>query len=180
MKITRRLKEDHETIRLMLRILDEMSRRLQSGADVNPEHLNDVVEFAEVFVNRSHQRREEDLILATTEEAGTRGHAGALAALLTEHATIRKHFGDLREAVAAYKAGDSKARFTIIASVRFYSSILAGHMDTSENDFYPRADLYLSKDREEELWHKFEEEEAIINKEDAREKLPSLKRVYLE
>lgn len=45
MKPTEDLKKEHEAIKLMLRILEEVSKRLEAGEKVNAEYLDSILEF---------------------------------------------------------------------------------------------------------------------------------------
>jgi len=59
---TEQLKEEHEAIKLMLRILDKVCDKLESGEEVNPEHLDQILEFIKVFADKCHHGKEEDLL----------------------------------------------------------------------------------------------------------------------
>ena len=50
MRPTVDLKEEHEAVKLMLRILDGMCTNIESGKSVKQEHLDGLIEFMRVFV----------------------------------------------------------------------------------------------------------------------------------
>lgn len=62
MRLTEQLKEEHKAIRLMLKILEKICEKIESEEEVNPEHLDQILEFIKVFVGRVHFRKGEDLL----------------------------------------------------------------------------------------------------------------------
>ncbi len=62
MRPTEELKREHEAIKLMLRILEKVSEKLESGEDVNTDHLDKILEFIQVFADKCHHGKEEDFL----------------------------------------------------------------------------------------------------------------------
>jgi hemerythrin-like domain-containing protein len=67
---TEQLKEEHEGIQLMLRILDKVCQRLASGVRVDTGHLEKILEFIKVFADKCHHGKEEDLLFPEMGKAG--------------------------------------------------------------------------------------------------------------
>lgn len=159
MKPTGQLKEEHKAIKLMLRIAEKVNEKLEAGEEVNPEHLEQIVEFIRVFADKCHHGKEEDLLFVAMEEAGIPKDGGPIGVMLAEHDMGRGYVRGLSEAVARYKAGDRGVSPAIIENARNYVGLLSQHIDKEDNILYPMADMHLSEDQQEELLEGFEKVE---------------------
>jgi hemerythrin-like domain-containing protein len=184
MKPTEQLKEEHQVIKLMLRIAEKVCEKLESGEEVDPEHLERIVEFIRVFADKCHHGKEEDLLFAAMEEAGIPRKGGPIGVMLTEHDMGRGYVKGMSEAIARYKAGDGKASTAIAQNARDYIALLTQHIDKEDNILYPMADMHLSEDQQKELLEGFErvehEEIGVGKHEQFHKLLEHLKQVYLK
>lgn len=64
------MKKEHEATKLMLRVLGKVCETFESQQEANPEHLEQMVEFIEIFADRCHHGKEEDLLFRALEEGG--------------------------------------------------------------------------------------------------------------
>ncbi len=156
MVATEQLKAEHNGIKLMLRILDEMCERLKSAEKLRPEHLDQVLEFLRVFADKCHHAKEEELLFPALEKVGVLKEQGPIGVMLAEHNKARDRVKGIAEGIARYKAGDRDAAAKIIENGKAYVRILAAHIDKEDNVLYPLADARLSKSTQEELAEKFE------------------------
>ena len=69
MKATEELILEHQDIELMLEILKTVSTRLLDGGAVPPEHLEGILEFLTVFVDKCHHGKEEKYLFRAMEAA---------------------------------------------------------------------------------------------------------------
>jgi hemerythrin-like domain-containing protein len=53
----------------MLRIVDRVSERLESGQSVDTEHMDEIVEFIRVFADKCHHGQEENILFKEMEAA---------------------------------------------------------------------------------------------------------------
>jgi len=156
MKATEQLKAEHNGIKLMLRILDEMCRRLESGTQLNLEHLDSVVEFLKVFVDKCHHGKEEDLLFPAMEEVGVPREGGPIGAMLAEHNVGRDYVRRMSEAIVKYKSGDRKSSAEIVTNARQYMALLRSHIEKEDGVLYALADAHLLPEKQEELAERFE------------------------
>jgi hemerythrin-like domain-containing protein len=80
MSATQQLKDEHEGILLMLRVLDRIAAKIDAKEDVDPHHLERIVEFLQIFADRCHHGKEEDLLFPELEKVGfpeKRGPSGS-------------------------------------------------------------------------------------------------------
>ena len=184
MRPTEQLKEEHKAIKLMLRILDRVCEKLESGEEVNLEHLEKIVEFIKVFADKCHHGKEEDLLFPAMEEAGIPKEGGPIGVMLTEHNLGRNYVKDLSDAVTKYKAGDRQVASKIVENARNYVGLLTPHINKEDNILYMMADMHLSKERQEKLLEEFEKVEHEIigagRHEEFHQLLHNLEEVYIK
>jgi hemerythrin-like domain-containing protein len=156
MKPTEDLKKEHEAIKLMLRILEEVSRRLETGEKVSAEHLDRILEFIQVFADKCHHGKEEGLLFPAMQRAGIPGERGPIGVMLHEHREGRDFVKGMSEAVERYKKGGKKAGKDVAKNARNYASLLSRHIEKEDNILYPMADARLSAAAQEDLEKGFE------------------------
>lgn len=151
MKPTDELKQEHEDIKQMLKILNEVSARLDAGQTVDPAHLESMVEFIRVFADRCHHGKEEDYLFVAIEAAGIPRQGGPTGIMLEEHDEGRGYVGALAEGVERYKAGDTSAASVISQNARNYAELLDQHIDKENEILYEMADMHMTPEQQEEM-----------------------------
>jgi hemerythrin-like domain-containing protein len=177
MIITDDLKKENGNIRVMLRIMDVLCEKIDSGQGVLTEDLDELVHLIGSLVQRLHQEKEEDLLLATMEESPV-DERGAFAVLLADHRAIRKRFQDMKVCLMKYHHGDPTSLASFSESARLYSLLLNEHLEMVERDLYDRADINLSRKKQNELMERFARLGGIGP--DKNERITRLRRVYLD
>lgn len=153
---TDQLKEEHEGILLMLRILEEICARIERKESVDPAHLTGILEFLKVFVDTCHHGKEEDLLFPEMEERGLPKDSGPLGVMLTEHNRGRAHIRAMKEAAAAVaEPGGGRAAF--LENTRAYIALLRQHIQKENNVLFPLGEKILPMQTQEQLTEKFEE-----------------------
>jgi hemerythrin-like domain-containing protein len=184
MKPTEVLKTEHEAIKLMLRILNGICDRLESGKDVDPQHLEQTLEFIRVFADKCHHGKEEDLLFPAMERAGVPREGGPISVMLVEHNQGRDYVKGMNEAFVKYKAGDHAAAAKFVENARNYVALLTQHIDKEDNILYMIADMHLPRAMQEEMVEEFEKLEleriGLGKHEEFHETLHRLQEVYLK
>lgn len=156
MRPTEELKKEHQDIKLMLKIMEEVSRRLESGEKISFAHLDNIMEFIQVFADACHHGKEEGLLFPAMEEAGVPVEKGPLGVMLYEHNEGRDFIEAIKEALARYRRGEREAGKDIARNAKGYADLLRKHIDKEDNILYPMADERLSRATQEELEKQFE------------------------
>ncbi len=155
MKATEQLKEEHEGVRLMLRILGEVSRQLDSEGRIQNEHFESILEFLKVFVDKCHHGKEEELLFPSLVRVGI-PQDGPIAVMLFEHEMGRKYVRLMTDAFERFKLKDASAAAAIAQSAQDYVALLTDHIDKENNILFAMADDRLSAEAQEELSEGFE------------------------
>ncbi|MCQ1537386.1 hemerythrin HHE cation-binding protein [Methanosarcina sp. KYL-1] len=158
MKPTDDLKEEHDAVKLMLRILDGICMDIDSGKKVDYGHLENIVEFMKVFVDKCHHTKEEAHLFPAMEKAGISVAVKLIPSLLQEHEEGREHVRKINEAVSGKM--DSEALSTIVRNSRDYTQLLIRHIDKEDRYLFPVADARLKPETQENMLESFELVEA--------------------
>jgi hemerythrin-like domain-containing protein len=162
-KPTEELKEEHQAILLMIRILEKMSDRLEAGRAVDPSHLEKAVDFIKIFADKCHHGKEEDLLFPAMEEAGIPRGGGPLGVMLSEHTAGRAHVKAMTAALSGIKKRDPRAAAVFAENARSYGALLTHHIFKEDHVLYPMADGRLTAAQQAELAARFAEvEENVI------------------
>jgi hemerythrin-like domain-containing protein len=159
MRPTEELKKEHEAIKLMIRIMGSVSARLESGKEVDPNHLESILEFIKVFADKCHHAKEEDLLFPAMEKAGIPREGGPVGVMLLEHDEGRGFVKAMGDGIALYTKGDLSAGSKIAENARNYMVLLSQHIDKEDNILYPMADMRIPEADQTELEKEFEKVE---------------------
>ncbi|WAC08598.1 MAG: hemerythrin domain-containing protein [Thermodesulfobacteriota bacterium] len=162
MKATQQLRDEHEGVKIMLSILKQVCHQLGSTGNLNKEHLEGILEFLKVFVDKCHHSKEEELLFPALVAAGVPAD-GPIAVMLHEHEMGRNYIRAMSDAYATYMVGDKSSSQGIMQNAHGYISLLKGHIEKENTVLFVMADNLLSEKRQDELFEGFEkiEEERI-------------------
>ncbi len=155
MKATEALKNEHQGVKLMLRVLEELSAKIERGETLKQEHLDGILEFLSVFVDTCHHGKEEDFLFPALEAAGVRKQGGPIGVLLEEHEAGRSLVSKIRTASASLSK-DPAAPNAFSTAAREYAMLLAQHIEKEDNVLFPLAETKLNADMDAELFESFE------------------------
>jgi len=156
MKPTELLVQEHEAIKQMLKILNKICDKLQSGEKVDGAHLEQILDFIKNFTDKCHHGKEEDILFVAMEEAGFSREAGPIGVMLAEHELGRNLVKGISDAVGRYQEGDTSAAKSIVENAQKYSALLAQHIDKENTILYPMADARLTQKQQNGLLQDFE------------------------
>jgi len=162
MLATENLKEEHQVILRMIKVLNVASNRLGKGEDVSIEVFKKAVGFIQTFADRCHHGKEQDTLFPALGERGIPTQGGPIAVMLMEHEQGRQFVRGLADAVAQYEGGNKAAKSLIVENARGYAALLDQHIYKEDNILYPMGGRVLSQSDNKELLEKFEKIEREI------------------
>jgi hemerythrin-like domain-containing protein len=178
------LKEEHQGILLMLRILEKVAARLEAKERVDPAHPERIVEFLRVFADKCHHGKEEDLLFPALEKAGIPKEGGPIGVMLAEHQQGRGYIRGMAEAIDRNRKKDPKALADFAENARNYVALLTQHIKKEDDVLFPMGEKVLSKEIQEGLMEGFEKIEVEKIGEGTHEEfhrlLHRLQEVYLK
>ena len=154
---TEQLKEEHQGITLMLKILERVCAKMETKGKVDPAHLERIVEFFRVFADKCHHGKEEDLLFPEMEKAGIPKEEGPIGVMLAEHTQGRAYVRAMGGAATRYMRGEPQGRTEFIENARNYITLLTQHIQKENNVLFPMGDRVLAKEEQKKLVEAFED-----------------------
>lgn len=183
MKPTELLTKEHDTIKIMLQVVEKVCAKLESGDQVSQEHLKQIVDFIRGFADKHHHGKEENWLFTEMIKAGIPKEGGPIGCMLEEHEIGRRCVRGMNETLEAIDADAQNATANFIKNAREYVALLTDHIYKENNILYPMADANLSEEQQQKLQSQFEviqnEHESSGKQKEFREILDGLKGAYL-
>jgi hemerythrin-like domain-containing protein len=180
---TEELKQEHQGILLMLRILEKVAAKIESGEKIDLDHLERIVDFFRVFADKCHHGKEEDLLFPAMEKCGIPKDRGPIGVMLMEHQEGRGYIRGMADALARYKKGDPSALEGFAKEARRYGNLLTQHINKEDQVLFPMGERVLPKDVQAKLAEGFEKIEVermgVGTHEELHRLLDKLEKIYL-
>jgi len=155
MKATQQLKDEHEAVSIMLRILEKVCEKSETAGSIDKKHFEGILEFLKVFVDKCHHGKEEELLFPALEDAGIPKY-GPISVMLHEHEISRVYVRAMSQSYSAYMTGDRSSSKDIIENAHGYIALLKSHIENENNILFVIADNRLSEQKQDELFEGFE------------------------
>jgi hemerythrin-like domain-containing protein len=162
MRSTQELSEEHQAILQMIKVLEKMSERIETGHAVGPDDLEKSVEFLRVFADKCHHGKEEDCLFPEMEKVGVRREGSPIGVMLAEHVEGRKHVAAMATALQGIRTGEAAASSAFAAAARSYGALLTQHIFKEDHVLYPMADARFSEDQQRDLEARFADVEKRV------------------
>ncbi len=183
MKAIEQLKNEHEGIKIVFRILRKMCDSLKSDQSLDTDHFESILEFFQIFVDKCHHGKEEDLLFPAMIQAGI-PEQGPIEAMLTEHTTGRGHIKTISQTFDRFKSGDTAAAAPLAHECEQYITLMLDHIYKENNILYPMGESRFIKETDDQLYLDFEtlEQERIGTgkHEEFHEMINQLTDIYIE
>jgi hemerythrin-like domain-containing protein len=148
---------EHEAVRLTLRVLDRICQKIERSEKLgDPQHVDQLLEFFTVFVDKCHHGKEEELLFPALEQIGVGRDKGPIGVMLREHELGRESVQKMKAAFSEFKAGAAAAAVDFTRNARAYISLLNQHIDKENNVLFPMAEKQLPEGQLAELLKGFE------------------------
>lgn len=145
------LRDEHTLIVRALDVLDAAVERREGPDAPGESWWQELLGWLRAVADRTHHRKEEDLLFPAMVRAGVPGDGGPVGVMLEEHAEGRR-------LIAAMTGAGPPAR---AAAGRAYSSLLRAHIDKENDVLFPLADELLDAATQRALAARFEEEGSL-------------------
>lgn len=156
MKATEDLRKEHEGIMVMLQVLQAVSKKLSHGEQVDVRHLDGIMEFLSIFVDKCHHGKEEEFLFPALEASGIPRDGGPIGVLLAEHEEGRRIVSELRDAVKNYPSDDKSAADIIKSRMGSYVELLTQHIAKENTVLFVMAEANLDAAEDGRLLEAFE------------------------
>lgn len=155
MRPTEILGEEHRVIEQMLDCLEKLAEDAVAKSRLDVQGAADAVEFFQVFADRCHHGKEEELLFPLLEKRGFSREGGPTAVMRSEHETGRAQVRAMGEAVEAARRNDSSAAPRFVRDARAYVWHLREHIQKEDHCLFPMAGNLLTPEDEAGLVEAF-------------------------
>jgi hemerythrin-like domain-containing protein len=174
------LKEEHEGITLMLRILETVCVKMEAKERIDLGHLDRIMEFFKIFVDQCHHGKEEDLLFPAIIPMEQK----LIGLLLREHSQGRSYVRFMGQELIQMKKLEGVTSAEYAANAQKYIALMTQHIQKEDNVLFPMFDRLLGRKKQIELVEDFEDLErkkiGVGVHEEFHKLLHELKEVYLD
>jgi hemerythrin-like domain-containing protein len=167
-KATQDLKNEHDAILHVLKILDKM---LSTDTKEDIEIFkfgNELIYFLKTFADKCHHGKEEDYLFKELIARGIPNEGGPIGVMLQEHQQGREYISLMSKSL------ESKDLINFKATAAKYRDHMRNHIDKENNALFVMADKVLDDARQNELFEKFEIHEEMVIGHGVHEELHSM------
>lgn len=183
MKAIENLRKDHESIMLMLKIMEQIAADLRNGKVFNIEHYRKIIEFINGFIDKCHHGKEESIFFPAVAQTGMVNERGQISMLLYDHILEHEYIQVLHNSIDGYKENNDQTVNSIILASTAYTQLLRNHIKKENLELFPLAEEFIDEKMQEKMSQAFEEhEENLIGKgkhEEYHKLLTELNKIYL-
>ncbi|HOY31228.1 MAG TPA: hemerythrin domain-containing protein [Bacteroidales bacterium] len=184
MKATQQLKNDHESITIMLSVMEQIYETIKRGESPDCGQLDSIIEYIRVFADLCHHGKEEDVLFPALVAHGMSMESGPVAVMLNEHQQGRYFVRLMADALDDYKKGNNHAVSVIGINALNYTILLRSHIEKENNVLFMMADKLLTEKEQEIMAGAFEKIEVERMGQEKHEEyhrlLMSLNNIYLK
>lgn len=156
------LRHDHRVIQQVVAGMSAVADLLDSGKQVDPSVLSDLVQFLRVFADQCHHEKEEQHlfpILATRTNMSIRRE---LESLEREHRSAKQLVDRLAKTAAVYYDNPEAVRYRIIDLLQQLAELYPAHIWKEDFLLFPVAQQSLSTAEQQDLREQFEDVEREV------------------
>ena len=157
MKAIQDLRMEHDAVRLTLKVLERMAQKVERDGSLDkPQHMDHLLEFFTIFVDKCHHGKEEELLFPAMEQVGVARGKGPIGVMLREHELGRECVQKMKAAFSLIKEDELQGAKDFVRNARDYISLLNQHIDKENMVLFPMAERQLSEATLAELSKGFE------------------------
>lgn len=156
------LRHDHRVIQQVVAGMSAVAELLDSGKQVDPSVLSDLVQFLRIFADQCHHEKEEQHLfplLATKANVSTRRE---LESLERDHRSAKQMVGQLAKVAAVYVHNPAAVRYRVIDLLQQLAELYPAHIWKEDFLLFPLAQQNLSETEQQDLKDKFEDVEREV------------------
>ncbi len=154
MRAVEQLRAEHDRILAVLDLLEKIADRIVLGEAVSVELINRVIEFLQIFADKSHHGKEEAILFPEIERAELHMKGGSIDALLSEHERGRMLTGEIKTLLESYQDGNPASLFVLTNPVLQYINLMRSHIWKENDLLYPLVEK-IAEERQRDLEERF-------------------------
>jgi hemerythrin-like domain-containing protein len=155
-KATQDLRNEHEAILYVLKILDRMMCSDSSDAENLIHYYCEVVYFLKIFVDKCHHGKEENYLFKALVKKGIQNAGVLVGAMLEEHVQGRAYIKQMSESL------DQKNLDGFNEAAIMYRDLIRAHIEKENNILFDMADRLINERAQSVIYEQFEQHEETV------------------
>lgn len=147
---------EHEGVLRVLDILETICNRFSTPHSLPLAHIESILDFLKVFVDKCHHGKEEDFLFPALSAAGTPNQMDYMAHLLDEHAKGRALVIAMTAIKERFEADPEAAGDDLTIATKSYTDLMRHHINSENSKLFPLVDSLLSKEEQARMVEQFE------------------------
>jgi hemerythrin-like domain-containing protein len=156
------LRHDHRVIQQVVAGMSAVADLLDSGKQVDPSVLSDLVQFLRVFADQCHHEKEEQHLFPLLEAKGNVSTRRELESLEREHRSAKQLVAQLAKVAEVYVHNPTAVRYRVIDLLQQLVELYPAHIWKEDFLLFPLAQQNLSPAEQQDLEEKFESVELEV------------------
>ncbi len=149
---------EHRLIERMLAIIQNMLDLVEQTKKIDPQFVDQAVDFIQTYADRTHHGKEEDILFRELmNKELSAADSKVMDELLEEHIFGRSTTAALVKANALYRNGDTAALADIASCLRTLVEFYPRHIEKEDKIFFPASRAYFTEDEDQAMLAKFME-----------------------
>jgi len=149
---------EHRLIERMLAVIGDALAKIESQHRLDPGFVDQVVDFIEVYADRNHHGKEEDILFRELKKKPlSAGDRRVMNELIEEHEVGRRTAKALADANTRYRTGDDTALTNIAEQFQIFTELYPGHIEKEDKSFFSAARTYFTEEEDRAMLEEFRE-----------------------
>ncbi|EKD42687.1 MAG: hypothetical protein ACD_73C00060G0004 [uncultured bacterium] len=157
MKATDILRSEHDKILKVITLLQQYCFDIKAQKTIDRTHLSLIIEFIQVFADRSHHAKEEKTLFPKMIEKGFPSGHSPITVMLQEHDLGRSHILKMKEVFPEFLKEEPQATSCFLNEAFEFSSLLQQHIMKENMILFQMADNILDDAAQAEILARFEQ-----------------------
>ncbi len=153
------LKHDHHVIQQVVAGMSAVAELLDSGKQVDPSVLADLVQFLRVFADQCHHEKEEQHLFPLLAAKANPSTRQELQSLEREHRSAKELVARLAKVAEVYIQSPEVVRYRLVDLLEQLAELYPAHIWKEDFLLFPLAQQSLSTTEQQDLQEKFEDVE---------------------
>lgn len=141
---------EHRLIEKLMPRIRRATKAARREGRIDPSFVEFALDFIRTYADRCHHGKEEDILFRELDrKALSPDHRKVMDELVEEHRVGRKAVGELRDAVEAYRKGDTAALAPIVERLEWLADFYPAHIEKEDKRFFlPVMDYFSPEERD--------------------------------
>lgn len=147
---------EHRLIERVISLIKKKLEKIESEGDIEPEFIDNVVDFIQMYADRTHHGKEEDILFRELRKRSlSEKDRQMMDELIDEHVFGRQTTKDLVEANNRHRNQDESALEDIVDKLETLIDFYPKHIYKEDKIFFPASRAYFTEEEDQAMLLEF-------------------------